>query len=127
MAGSVLDGDYWETKEERKLAQKMWTGYLTPRRKAVREAEDKILVLEMHCVDPAFRRQGIGHILVRNGLEMADKMGLKTFVEATPEGRALYEQEGFEVEIEQYTVQLGEEFSGRPTQSFTWMVHTAKK
>ena len=82
-------------------------------------------------------------MLVRWGTDIADRMGVKVrarpawsrlmliswfqgVVEATPEGCGLYAQEGFQVEIDKYTVQLSEKFADRETQSYTWMVRPAK-
>ncbi|KAI9659784.1 MAG: hypothetical protein M1821_001135 [Bathelium mastoideum] len=114
-----LDGDYWENEDEKELANEMWAGYLVPRRTAIREEGRKVVSLDLQCVDPAWQRRGVGRLLVRWGTEIADRMGVKTIVEATPQGRKLYEKEGFEVEIENYTVSLSEKFSDGPTQSFT--------
>lgn len=51
---------------------------------------------------------------------------IQAVVEASPQGRGLYTSEGFQVEIDHYTVQLSDEFKARPTQDFTWMIRPAK-
>ena len=83
-------------------------------------------------------------MLTRWGIAIADEKGIQVsapslqgsdgkvthmiqaVVEATPQGRGLYASEGFQVEIDHYTVQLSDEFKTKPTQSFTWMIRPAK-
>ncbi|KAL9105501.1 MAG: hypothetical protein Q9227_009331 [Pyrenula ochraceoflavens] len=38
-----LEGDYWENKDRKELAQEIFAGYLAPRRKAIRESGGKII------------------------------------------------------------------------------------
>ena len=38
-----LDGDFWESEDEKKLAQEIFAGYVTPRRKAIRESGGRIV------------------------------------------------------------------------------------
>lgn len=56
-------------------------------------------------VDPAYQRQGLGSMLMKNVLELADAEGRKVHLEATPEGYALYRQLGFR-DIEVLTLDL---------------------
>lgn len=54
-------------------------------------------VLEACWVIPAYRRRGVGTLLLRWGLERADELGLETFLESTEIGRPLYARNGFSV------------------------------
>lgn len=42
------------------------------------------------------RQRGAGSILVRWGIELSDKIGLPCYVQASEQGRRLYQHHGFE-------------------------------
>lgn len=46
-------------------------------------------------VDPDYQRQGIGRVLVKVGMDFAEKEGCPTYLEATKEGMGLYSQLGW--------------------------------
>lgn len=48
-------------------------------------------------VHPRYQNQGIGSLLVKWGLDQASKSGAPVWLEATPQGRRLYEKHGFEL------------------------------
>lgn len=54
------------------------------------------LDLDMLGTHPDYRRRGAGSMLVRWGCELADRDGLVAYVDASPEGAALYRKFGFE-------------------------------
>jgi hypothetical protein len=47
------------------------------------------------AVDPDHRRRGVGTLLMAAGLELADKLNVETWMEASSMGRPLYENHGF--------------------------------
>ena len=59
--------------------------------------EWKRKVLNILFTHPEYRRKGVGSLVMRWGLDHADKLGSESFVEATVEGKPLYERFGFEV------------------------------
>ncbi|TGO45202.1 hypothetical protein BCON_0413g00050 [Botryotinia convoluta] len=50
------------------------------------------LVLYLCFVDPAYYKQGIGNLLLKWGLSMADKEGRKICLVSTPQARTFYEK-----------------------------------
>lgn len=46
-------------------------------------------------VSPTHQRRGLGSLLLREGLAVADQMGAKTFLESSPAGVSLYSKHGF--------------------------------
>ncbi|KAI8950084.1 hypothetical protein F4801DRAFT_370092 [Xylaria longipes] len=58
------------------------------------EAE-KMLGLSLLCTAPKYHRRGAGKALLVPMLAIADTVGLRSYVEATPAGRPLYEKLGF--------------------------------
>ena len=57
--------------------------------------EKGYLYMAILAVDPNFQRMGVGHRLLQWGLEKADREGLECFIEASPEGKGLYEKFGW--------------------------------
>ncbi|KAI0448979.1 hypothetical protein F5B21DRAFT_76831 [Xylaria acuta] len=60
------------------------------------EAE-KMLGLSLLCTAPKYHRRGAGKALLVPMLAIADVVGLRSYLEATPAGRHLYEKLGFQV------------------------------
>jgi ribosomal protein S18 acetylase RimI-like enzyme len=48
-------------------------------------------------VDPSFQRRGVGKMLVGAGMERAREEGVPAMLEASPNGKSLYEKLGFVV------------------------------
>lgn len=59
------------------------------------------LVLHLLVTDPAHQRRGAGAMLVRWGIERADKARLPSYLEASMPGRPLYARLGFEAKYEE--------------------------
>lgn len=54
------------------------------------------LGLNMLVCEPKYQRRGAGRLLLGWGIELADKLVLEAYLEASPEGHHLYESAGFE-------------------------------
>lgn len=55
------------------------------------------VVLDMCFTHPDYHRRGAGKMLLEWGTKKADELGVKGFVEASIDGRQLYEKYGFVV------------------------------
>jgi len=122
-----LEGDYWESDEDKEYAQLLFREFLIPRRDWVRKMEGNLVSLDILAVDPEHQYRGAGRMLVKWGTKIADELGFVAVVEASDQGRHLYEQEGFEV-VERYGTRLPEKWEGvKRKQEFLWMVRPAKK
>ena len=53
------------------------------------------IVLTLLCVLPAFQRQGLGALLIKDGLGLVDREGARTYIEASPAGLELYKRFGW--------------------------------
>jgi GNAT superfamily N-acetyltransferase len=53
--------------------------------------------LETVFVHPAYRRRGVASALLEWEIDQAERLGLLVYLEATEEGRRVYERVGFEV------------------------------
>src|SRR5262249_31104143 len=72
--------------------------------------EDRFAWIGMVLVDPGYRKRGIGTKLLQRAIEYLDDAGIPTLkLDATPQGKPLYEKLGFvsEYEIERWTLQQG--------------------
>jgi GNAT superfamily N-acetyltransferase len=70
--------------------------------------EDRFAWIGMVLVDPAFRNRGIGGALLRQAIEYLDSRGVPCMrLDATPQGRPVYEKLGFadECEIERWSLE----------------------
>lgn len=54
-----------------------------------------VIVLHMAFTTPEYRRKGVGTIFMEWGTQKADSMGLECWLDATDNGRPLYEKHGF--------------------------------
>jgi GNAT superfamily N-acetyltransferase len=79
-------------------------GNLFTRRKRIM-GEKKHWYLEMLATKPNWQGKGAAGKLMRWGLEKADADGLETYIEASPNGKPIYEHFGFR-EIERLIVDL---------------------
>lgn len=65
--------------------------------------EERFAWIGMVLVDPEFRAQGIGTLLLENAIEYLNDTGVQTMkLDATPQGRPIYERLGF---MEEYEVE----------------------
>ncbi|KAM0799118.1 acyl-CoA N-acyltransferase [Usnea florida] len=108
-----LTEDFWGNDEEKEYGQDLYRAYRVPRRRLIRAATGPVLCLAMLSVDPDHQHRGAGTMMVNWGLELADKIGAEATVEATLEGRHLYEQRGFVMQ-EYFTLVVSERWANRP-------------
>ena len=78
--------------------------------------------LDLMCVSPDYQRRGVGQLLMEWGCAQADKYGVEAVVEASDEGKGLYEKFAFQplrhIELREPTGK----WKGREGQQFYWMV-----
>ncbi|KAI1657217.1 acyl-CoA N-acyltransferase [Daldinia decipiens] len=72
---------------------------------------DKMLGLSLLCTSPRYYRRGAAKALLLPMLAIADAHGLRSYLEATPNGKGVYEKLGFR-EVDRLTFNL-EELTGR--------------
>ena len=54
------------------------------------------VLLSILATHPDHHRRGVGAMHLKWGCDLADKLGLPAYLEATPKGKPLYERFGFE-------------------------------
>lgn len=54
------------------------------------------LYLRILAIDPAYQRRGVGSLLLDQGMAIADRCGIQSYLEATTVGRPLYARYGYE-------------------------------
>ena len=65
----------------------------------------QLIVLHILAVSPTHQRQGLGSILVREGLAAADRDQARTYIEASPAGLGLYKRFGWK-EVERIEIDM---------------------
>ncbi len=56
----------------------------------------KFVYMHILAIDPAYQRMGIGRRLLDWGLKIADDEGWEAYIDASPEGKGLYEKCGWQ-------------------------------
>ena len=78
------------------------------------------------CVSPQHQRRGVGQALMEWGCAQADAHGVEAVVEASDEGKGLYERFGFQA-LRHVKLREGTgRFKDREGQEFWWMVRPGK-
>jgi GNAT superfamily N-acetyltransferase len=78
-------------------AMKAFFSELADRRKE-RFGGEPYVLLSILAVHPEHQRRGLGALQLKYGLEKADEMGLRVYLESSPKGKGLYKKYGFEEE-----------------------------
>ncbi len=68
--------------------------------------DDKSQVLRAIATLPEYQGQGCASVLLKSGLEIVDTRKAKVFLEATPQGRPLYEKFGWKF-VDEMVFDLG--------------------
>ncbi|KAF3055029.1 hypothetical protein GL218_07402 [Daldinia childiae] len=120
--------EVWPDEADREFMKRLWSDYVIPRSKAVKESDGKgVYVLELLAVHPEYQRLGAGAALVEWGTKAADQQGLQAVVEGTPAGRRLYEKCGLRANIEEMHFDFGDEFADRRKPKLTFMTREPRK
>ena len=75
---------------------------------------DSIKVIDMLSTHPEHERRGAGSMLVKWGTDIADSLGMKSFVQGSRRGKPLYERHGFVDKEGWITVPVTERHKDRP-------------
>ncbi|KAI1425641.1 acyl-CoA N-acyltransferase [Xylaria sp. FL1777] len=68
---------------------------------------ESMLGLSLLCTSPRYHRRGAAKALLAPMLAIADAVGLRTYLEATPGGRPIYEKLGFRtVEVKEFDLDV---------------------
>jgi len=73
----------------------------------------------------AHQRRGVGTLMMKWGLKIADEIDAECIVESTEQGRRLYEHFGFVVQHD-VTLEVPTKFSERPKQRLLMMYRQKK-
>ncbi|MCJ1392772.1 hypothetical protein MMC18_005643 [Xylographa bjoerkii] len=77
---------------DREMANDLMEQFMTPRMTYMGKPH---MFLEICFVHPDFRRRGAGRLLMDWGIAKVDEMGVESYIDATAEGKPLYEAYGF--------------------------------
>ncbi|KAI6280298.1 hypothetical protein MCOR27_004718 [Pyricularia oryzae] len=119
-AKDAPSGDYWKDDKAKELSDYFWWEFTRRRWDAVRASGGDLVSLDIMVVDPAHHRRGVGSILMKYGVDEADRLGVEAVVEASRMGRYLYQNFGFEI-LEDVLIPVPPGHEG-PEQFFHWMV-----
>ena len=82
--------------------------------------------LELVATRPEYQGKGAGGKLLRWGIDKADEEGTETYLEASPDGKPIYEHFGFK-EVDRLVVELKKEVLGEKEFIECFMVRPASK
>jgi len=109
----------WFEGEERKAAEDMCNAFMQIRGKY--QHSHAHVLLYILFTDPDFQRCGAGSIHVKWGTELADRLLVPCWVEGSPEGHHLYEENGFK------DIEYVKQNFGKWVMEFTMMRRESKK
>jgi len=119
-----VQADWWEG-EDREYAESVM-GSLYQDRIERTSKEGPYLFLDVVFTDPKHQQRGAGSKLLKWGVDRADELGGEVFLEATPFGRHMYEQNGFQV-TEYIIIPVPEKWADRPKVDHFFMRRPAMK
>lgn len=116
------ENNYWsDAPEELAYARHLMEVFGTERNKAIQDSKGNIVSLDILAVDPKHQRKGVGHVLVKWGIDKADAMDVDAVVESSVFGKGLYEKNGF-VFLKDVELEVPEQWEQRPKAKFAWLV-----
>lgn len=116
---------YYENQDANDYADYIWNEFTRRRWDAVRKTGGRIVSLDIAAVDPKYQRRGVGKMLMQYGVDVADKLGVESVVEASRRGRFLYQNFGFTI-LEDVTITNPPKQKGQQEQFIYWMHRPAK-
>ncbi|KAF2649419.1 hypothetical protein K491DRAFT_698110 [Lophiostoma macrostomum CBS 122681] len=94
----------WKTDDAKKYAQEVYALVTSHRRQVIRENDVPIVVLSIMAVHPKHQHRGVGTMLMKKGMHMADEMKALSVVDSTVAGRPLYDKFDFHVKHHYYPI-----------------------
>lgn len=90
-----LDRFSWITSDE---DREKCRGFMKPLQESQRRllADTPVGHLRGMCVDPQFRRRGVGSLLVKWGMKQCGRLGMPAYLDTSPNGMYMYEKLGFQ-------------------------------
>ncbi|KAI9756787.1 MAG: hypothetical protein M4579_003704 [Chaenotheca gracillima] len=116
-----MKADWLQDEDDRAFAEYIMDQIHTKRGRRITGPH---CLLDILFTDPKHHRRGAGTKLVQWGTSRADEMGVEAFVESTPYGKHLYEQNGFVANEHAYF--RPERWSSRPVIHVEYMHRPAK-
>ncbi|RYP19388.1 hypothetical protein DL765_003361 [Monosporascus sp. GIB2] len=87
-----VEATWFPNDSSRTFAEKALESHGRPRYQAAQRPHVYLFNVFTH---PDYRRRGVGQQLMDWGMKKADELGLELFLDSTPQGRPLYEANGF--------------------------------
>ncbi|KAF2013610.1 hypothetical protein BU24DRAFT_424608 [Aaosphaeria arxii CBS 175.79] len=118
LGGKMIAGAKWRINEKERTEEQIQIQLPNPEKDAAGPAAKEFLeylrtvrlkymgtkpfyFLHILATDPDHERRGAGALLIKWGTEQADKAKLPSFLEASREGKPLYQRQGFQPVFEQ--------------------------
>jgi len=115
----------WDTEDDKEWAQCLLSSLMKYRRPVLLEATGPVICLLKMTVAERYRRRGIGSLMMKWGMDLADEIDALCTVESTPEGQNLYKKFDFTVQHD-VVLDVPEKFASRPKQRLLMMLRQKK-
>ncbi|MCJ1311538.1 hypothetical protein MMC25_005211 [Agyrium rufum] len=119
----VKPREHVATGVNNEAADAFYYGLMEGRRKVM--GGRKHVLINFLDIAPGHQRRGIGSVLLKHVLSIADDLGLESYLEATPEGEGLYRKLGFE-HVDTLTFPR-EPFGGQGSEVFKQMIRPVRR
>ena len=120
-----LEDEWFEDTDAKAYQDFISFHFFSSRRDAITMSKGNIVCLDILAVEPIYQKKGIGSAMVAWGTAKADELGLECVVEASQDGRRLYEKYGF-IFVKDVVVKVPKRWAPRRDTDYAWLVRPSK-
>nr|POE88075.1 hypothetical protein CFP56_11304 [Quercus suber] len=117
--------NYWPSETERLIYEFKGQEFMKTRNAYIEQTNAELVSLDILAVDPRYQRMGVGDLMVKWGIEEADRQGVEAVVESSRFGKGLYMKNGFVFQRD-VVIPNPPDAQHLPKADFAWLVRPKK-